>query len=133
MSVKSHADWLPSGKAGASDGQALQSGEPQVLSGTARVDSSGMEVPAGDIGALPAPNGRVLSEDELAAGGFFTERVLEVAEIREEAVVEKQVVVREEVVLRKERAERVEEINETVRRTEVEVDETSSSGTGRTG
>jgi stress response protein YsnF len=42
-------------------------------------------------------------------------------------------VVREEVVLRKERAERVEEINETVRRTEVEVDETSSSGTGRTG
>jgi stress response protein YsnF len=65
----------------------------------------------------------VLAKEEISAGGFFTERVIEVAETREEAVVDKQVVVSEEVVLRKSAADHVETVDETVRRTDVEVEE----------
>lgn len=131
MTVKSHAGWLPSegqdaGSAPAqqvSDAEALRSGEAQLISGRARVDTEGLDLAQGEAAALPASAARALSEDEIAAGGFFRERVIEVAETREEAVVEKDVVVREEVVLRKQTEERVETIRESVRRTEVDVEE----------
>jgi stress response protein YsnF len=68
------------------------------------------------------PSTRLIAEEELAAGGLLQERVIEVAQMREEAVVNKQAFVREEVVVSKSVERRVERIDETVRRTEVEVD-----------
>lgn len=53
---------------------------------------------------------------------LFRDRTVELTETDEEAVVGKQARVVEEVVVRKTAGERVEEIDDTVRRTEVEVD-----------
>jgi len=53
----------------------------------------------------------------------FTDRVIEATETSEEAVIGKEARVREEVVVRKQAGERVETISDTVRRTEVEVDD----------
>lgn len=128
MSTESHASWLPNeGEAAAPAAPAarpLSTAEPQVVSGGAWVDASGLRAAEGAAGtARPQPTGRVLAKEEISAGGFFTERVIEVAETREEAVVDKQVVVSEEVVLRKSAADHVETVDETVRRTDVEVEE----------
>jgi uncharacterized protein (TIGR02271 family) len=57
------------------------------------------------------------------ADRLFQERTVEAAERAEEAVVGKEARVREEVVVRKEADERVETVRDTVRRTEVEVDD----------
>ena len=132
MSTESTATWLPAGGEAEApppipqprpEGPALHSAEPQLVTGRARVEPDGIESAQGEPAAAPQKAGRVLSEEEIAAGGFFTERVIEVAETREEAVVEKQVVVREEVVLRRNSAEHVETVRDSVRRTEVEVEE----------
>lgn len=53
----------------------------------------------------------------------FVERTYVFREVSEEMVVEKQLVFSEEVVLRKDVESHVEEIHETVRRTEVEIEE----------
>jgi uncharacterized protein (TIGR02271 family) len=53
----------------------------------------------------------------------FTDRTIEMAETREEAVVSKTAHVTEEVRLRKEAVERVETVRDTVRREEVEVEQ----------
>ena len=66
----------------------------------------------------------------VAAGDdAFRERTIEATEISEEAVVSKEARVREEVVIRKEAEERTETVQDTVRRTEVEVEDER----GRTG
>lgn len=54
----------------------------------------------------------------------FKERTIDVTERREEAVVNKEARVREEVVIRKEVEERAQDVSDTVRRTEVEIDDT---------
>ena len=56
----------------------------------------------------------------------FRERTIEVTETDEEAVVEKAARIREEVVIRKEAEERAQTISDTVRRTEVEIDDARS-------
>jgi stress response protein YsnF len=66
--------------------------------------------------------GRVLSESEVAEGGLLQERVIEIGEMREEAVVSKQAVVREELVIRKDVEERTEQVSESLRRTEIDVE-----------
>jgi uncharacterized protein (TIGR02271 family) len=53
----------------------------------------------------------------------FHERVIEATETSEEAVVSKETRVREEVVVRKEVEERTETVRDTVRRTEVEIED----------
>ena len=53
----------------------------------------------------------------------FRERVIEATETSEEAVVSKEARVREEVVVRKEAEERTETVRDTVRRTEVEIED----------
>lgn len=53
----------------------------------------------------------------------FRERTIEVSETDEEAVVQKTARVREEVVIRKESEERAQTVSDTVRRTEVEIDD----------
>ncbi len=60
----------------------------------------------------------------LAAGDdAFRERTIEATEIDEEAVVSKEARVTEEVVVRKQAEERTETVSDTVRRTEVEVED----------
>ena len=52
----------------------------------------------------------------------FREREIEVSETAEEAVVQKRAHVKEEVVIRKDVEERAQNVSDTVRRTEVEID-----------
>ncbi len=58
----------------------------------------------------------------------FRERIIEVSETDEEPVVQKTAHVREEVVIRKEAEERAQTISDTVRRTEVEIDDNRTGG-----
>jgi uncharacterized protein (TIGR02271 family) len=64
-----------------------------------------------------------LSPDRPADETAFQERVIEVTETDEVPVVEKGVRVREELVIHKDVQERVETVSDTVRRTEVEVED----------
>jgi len=65
---------------------------------------------------------------------LFQERTIEATESSEEAVVAKEARVVEEVVVRKEAEERVQTVQDTVRRTEVEVeDDRRAAGTAKTG
>ena len=76
------------------------------------------------------PADRPLSEGDAA----FRERTIEAEERREEAVVSKEARVTEEVVVRKDVEERTETVSDTVRKTEVDVeDERNARGTGTTG
>jgi len=147
MSTESSAAWLPAGgeaqpapevqpaAVAPADPlrETLHSAEPQVVTGRARVDTAGMSPPEGEPAPAPKAAGRVLSEEEISAGGFFTERVIEVAETAEQAVVEKEIVVREEVVLRRSSAEHVETVRDNVRHTEVEVEEYQAPAKGAEG
>lgn len=64
--------------------------------------------------------------DGAEADRLFQERSVEMTEVDEEAVVGKTARVVEEVVVRKDVGERVERIDDTVRRTEVEIDDMSA-------
>jgi uncharacterized protein (TIGR02271 family) len=66
------------------------------------------------------------------AAELFRERVIEVDESVEEAVVAKETRITGEVVVNKEAVERTETIRDSVRRTEVEVDEENAANTNRT-
>ncbi|GGC38090.1 hypothetical protein GCM10011504_15570 [Siccirubricoccus deserti] len=76
------------------------------------------------------PVDRPLSDADRAD---FTDRVIEATETSEEAVVSKEARVREEVVVRKQAGERVETVSDTVRHTEVEVDDDRKRATPGTG
>jgi uncharacterized protein (TIGR02271 family) len=67
------------------------------------------------------------------SGDPFQERTIEVEERSEEAVVSKEARVVEEVVLRKEAEQRTETISDTVRRTEVDVEDERGTDVNRTG
>jgi uncharacterized protein (TIGR02271 family) len=66
---------------------------------------------------------RAVNPDRAAGDADFQERTVEVTETDEEAVVSKRAHVTEEVVIKKDVAEREKTISDTVRRTEVEVDD----------
>ena len=66
---------------------------------------------------------RRLTDREIEDGGLLKERMIEVIEMREEPVITKEVVVREEVIIRKTVENRSETIRETVRSTNVDVEE----------
>ncbi|MEA3009681.1 MAG: hypothetical protein QOJ91_1373 [Sphingomonadales bacterium] len=68
------------------------------------------------------PQGRSISEEEIARSGLLQERVIEIGEMREEAVVSKEAIVREELVVRRDVEQRTERIADTLRRTEVDVE-----------
>ena len=114
---------------------ALRIGEPQLARGGARVRSMTREEPAEQQIALNEervelenrPVERRLSDEDVEAGGLLKNRIFEVVEMREEPVIAKELVVREEVIVRKTRHERMETVRDTVRRTEVEVEELPSS------
>ena len=109
----------------------LRIGKRTVERGGARVHSIVRETPAEEQVSLrqehldidTRPSERRLSDSDVSSAGLLKERVIEVSEMREEPVVTKSAVVREEVLLKKTVTERVETVRDTVRRTEVQVEE----------
>ena len=68
--------------------------------------------------------------DRKVGDADFEERTVEMTEVEEEAVVEKRARVIEEIVLHKEAGTRTETVRDTVRRTEVEIDEDAEAVEG---
>jgi uncharacterized protein (TIGR02271 family) len=109
----------------------LRVGKREVERGGARVRSYVREVPVHEqvtlreehVNVERRPVDQAVSSAD--AAGLMQDRSIEMRETAEEAVVQKVAQVREEVVVSKTVEERVEQIDDTVRRTEVEVDEGS--------
>ena len=77
---------------------------------------------------------RPVDRDPTAAdGALFGERVIEATETGEEAVVAKEARVAGEVVVRTAVEERIETVRDTVRRTELDVEDTRVTGAEGTG
>ena len=74
---------------------------------------------------------RIEASDNLADSDLLRERNIEMTETQEVPIVSKEARVREELVVKKTAEERAEDVEGTVRRTEVEVDEGSRRGDDR--
>jgi uncharacterized protein (TIGR02271 family) len=119
----------------------LHVGKRQVGHGRVRIQSRVVERPVEEQVTLRdetvAVERRPVSGTTQAGtlgGDPFQERTIEVEERDEEAVVSKEARVVEEVVVRKDVEQRTETVSDTVRRTEVDVeDERNVRGTGTTG
>lgn len=116
----------------------LKVGKRQVQRGGVRVFQRMRETPVHESVQLREervkverrPVDKEASEADLAA---FKEGSVELRESAEEAVVSKTARVVEEVIVGKEVSERTEQIDDTVRRTDVEVEQLGASDTARTG
>nr|WP_295831337.1 YsnF/AvaK domain-containing protein [uncultured Azospirillum sp.] len=106
-------------------------GKRTVERGGVRVRSYVVETPVEEqvrlrdetVTVEPRPGGMVEGSADVPADAF-RERTIEVTETDEEAVVSKTAHVRETVVVRKDVEERAQSVRDTVRRTEVEVEDT---------
>jgi uncharacterized protein (TIGR02271 family) len=111
----------------------LEVNKRKVATGGVRVTSQVVEKPVKEtvhlreehVEAERRPADRVLSEDE--ADKAFQDRTIEMTETTEEVEVGKEARVVEEVALRKRTEEREETVRDTVRRTDVEVEEIQPS------
>jgi len=109
----------------------LRVGKREVERGGARVRSYIVEQPVHEqvtlreehVSVERRPADQTSRAGDIGDADLLRDRDIEMTETAEEAVVAKEAVVREEVVVRKTAEERVENIDDTVRRTEVEVDE----------
>jgi uncharacterized protein (TIGR02271 family) len=105
----------------------LRVGKREVSRGGARVRSFVVETPVHEQVRLREErvtiDRRPVDAQATDADALFQDREIEVTETAEEAVVAKEARVREELVVRKDARERVEDIEETVRHTEVEIDD----------
>jgi uncharacterized protein (TIGR02271 family) len=116
----------------------LRVGKREVERGGARVRSFVQETPVHEqvtlreehVSVERQPVDQRISSQDLESGNLFQEREVAMTERGEEAVVAKEARVREELVVRKTAEQRTENIEETVRHTEVDVDE---GGTGTRG
>jgi uncharacterized protein (TIGR02271 family) len=109
--------------------ETLRVGKRTVGGGRVRVRSYVVETPVEEQVSLREEHVEVERRPTdraptAADEALFAERVIEATEVGEEAVVAKEARVTEEVVLRKDTEERVETVHDTVRRTEVDVDDT---------
>ena len=117
----------------------LRVGKRDASRGGVRVRSYVVEEPVSETVTLHEERvdieRRPVDRRVTAADDAFKERTIEAEEYGEEAVVDKEARVVEEIGLRKTATSREETISDTIRRTEVEVeddrDDTSSSGTRR--
>ena len=111
----------------------LSVGKRETAHGRVRVRSYVVETPVQEQVTLREEHVQVERnpvDRPIAAGDdAFRERTIEATESAEEAVVGKEARVTEEVVVRKQAEERTETVSDTVRRTEVEVEDER----GRTG
>jgi uncharacterized protein (TIGR02271 family) len=114
----------------------LRIGKREVARGGARVRSYVREVPVHEqvnlrqehVSVERRPVDQPIGAADLNSGDLLRDRTIEMTETAEEAVVAKEARVREELVVRKTAEERVEQIDDTVRRTEVDVDEGLRTG-----
>jgi uncharacterized protein (TIGR02271 family) len=117
----------------------LRVGKRDVSHGRVRIRSYVVETPVEEqvtlreerVAVERRPVDRALGDAEQA----FQERTIEAEERGEEAVVSKEARITEEVVVRKEAEQRTETVSDTVRQTEVEVEDergNTISGTGTT-
>lgn len=116
--------------------ETLRVGKREVERGGVRVRSYIVETPVSEQVTLHEEH--VSVERRPVTGGTvpadaFRERTIEMTETAEEAVVAKDARVVEEVVVRKTADDRTETINDTVRRTEVEVDNVAGTEQTRAG
>ncbi|WP_270934437.1 DUF2382 domain-containing protein [Falsiroseomonas oryzae] len=113
----------------------LRVGKRVAHSGRVRVRSYVVETPVEEQVLLREEHVRVerraADSPGIAGEDLFRERVIEADESVEEAVVQKDVRVTGEVVVNKETTERTETVRDTVRRTEVEVDEDAAANDPR--
>jgi len=105
----------------------LRVGKREVDEGTVRVRSYTVEEPVREDVVLRRENvsidRRAVDRPADPADDLFRERTIEANQTAEEPVVTKDVRVKEEIGLRKEVGQRTETIADTVRRTEVDVDD----------
>ena len=118
----------------------LSVGKREVERGGVRVRSYVVETPVEESVRLRdetiTVERRAVNRDADVTGDAFRERTIELTETDEEAVVAKTARVVEEVVVSKDVTERTENISDTVRRTEVDVENTTGTqraGAARTG
>src|SRR5215208_6146159 len=112
-------------------------GKRDVGRGRVRVRSYVVETPVEEqvtlreerVDVERRPADRVLGDAEQA----FQERTIEAEERGEEAVVSKEARITEEVVVRKEAEQRTETVSDTVRQTEIEVEDERGNTIGGTG
>lgn len=106
-------------------------GKREVESGGIRVRSRIVEAPVSEQVRLREEHvdveRRPVDKRVDDADGLFKERTVEMSETGEEAVVGKEARVREEVVVRKDVDQHVEQVSDTVRKTEVDVEELGGS------
>ncbi|MBV1795784.1 YsnF/AvaK domain-containing protein [Siccirubricoccus sp. G192] len=115
----------------------LRVGKREVASGRVRVRTYVVETPVQEQVTLREehveverrPVDRPLTDADRVD---FKDRTIEATETSEEAVIGKEARVREEVVVRKEAGERTQTVSDTVRRTEVEVDDDRKRAAGTT-
>lgn len=115
--------------------ESLRVGKREVDRGGVRVRSYVVETPVSEQVNLREENvsverRRVDQPLSAADGDAFRERTIEMTETAEEAVVAKDARVVEEVIVRKDVDNRTETVNDTVRHTEVEVDDTAGMENG---
>lgn len=109
----------------------LRVGKREVERGGARVRSYVRETPVNEqvslreeqVNVERRPVDQPISAADLQSGDMLRDRTIEMTATSEEAVVDKQARVVEEVVVSKTAGQRTEQVNDTVRRTEVEVDQ----------
>jgi uncharacterized protein (TIGR02271 family) len=115
----------------------LRVGKREVERGGVRVRSYIVEEPVREDVSLREEHVEVerrsVSDATRTGEGLLQERTIEISERGEEAVVAKDAVVTEEVVVRKTADERVESIDETLRHTEVDIDDTRTRSGGTQG
>jgi uncharacterized protein (TIGR02271 family) len=103
----------------------LRVGKRDVNHGRVRIRSYVVETPVNEQVRLHSESVQVERKavDRLVAAGdaLFQDRVIEAEERAEEAVVGKETRVKEELTLRKTAADRTQDISDTVRHTEVEI------------
>lgn len=111
--------------------ESLRVGKREVAAGAVRIRSYVVERPVEEqvrlreehVSIDRRPVDRPLAGTDLAA---FEERTIEARAMSEQAVVTKEARVVEEIGLRKEATERTETVRDTVRSTEVEIDDTTA-------
>jgi uncharacterized protein (TIGR02271 family) len=116
----------------------LRVGKRQVQGGRVRIRSYVVETPVQEQVNLRQEHVHVERRpvDRPATGAdeaLFRDRTIEASERAEEAVVSKEARVKEELVVNKDVEQRTETVSDTVRRTEVEVDDERSRTAGTTG
>ena len=108
-------------------------GKREVERGGVRVRSYVVETPVSEQVALREENvsieRRPVDRALTGAEDAFRDRTIEMTETAEEAVVAKTATIKEELTIRKDVSERTQEVNDTVRHTEVEVERTPGAET----